>query len=324
MAMNDPNTVPFDFDYFIHRCVQFALGSKDLSEYQASYLRVEQHLFPPPPQGNLRDDDSLRRRIGLAMARAVWCALPLPALDFACPKAPAPERNSPCYCGSGRKFKQCCEPIMRNVPLKDVDLLPQVLAVVPRRTWKALPGSRVDIGRIAHTADECRRIGDDKAALALLEPWFASDDSFVARREPLFDMLVDLYFDLDKPRKKKQLLDRAVRFGDATLRCGALQRLASMATDRGNFALAWDLFGQARKIDPSAISLSHLEVTMLFSEGRDDEAKHCAGLWIQRLTRLRDPQLQPLIGYLRDLQRDGIQTLEKLDDEAFLHRLAAE
>lgn len=74
--------------------------------------------------------------------------------------------------------------------------------------------------------------------------------------------------------------------------------------------MAAQLFGQARKIDPNAISLSHLEVTMLFSEGRDDEAKHCAGLRIQRLTRLRDPQLQPLIAYLRDLQRDGIQTLE--------------
>ncbi|WP_313917616.1 SEC-C metal-binding domain-containing protein [Tahibacter sp.] len=322
--MNDPNIVPFDFDSFVDHCVQFALGSKDLSEYQARYLRVEEHLFPPPPQGNLRDDDSLRRRIGLAMARAVWCALPLPALDYACPKAPSPERNSPCYCGSGRKFKQCCEPIMRNVPLKDVDLLPRVLAVVPRRTWKTLPGSRVDIDRIAHTADECRRIGDDKAALTLLEPWFASDDSFVARREPLFDMLVDLYFDLDKPRKKKQLLDRAARFGDATLRSGALQRLASMATDRGNFVLAWDLFGQARKIDPNAISLSHLEVTMLFSEGRDDDAKRCAGLWIQRLTRLRDPQLQPLIAYLRDLQRDGIRMLEELDEETFRQRLAAE
>jgi tetratricopeptide (TPR) repeat protein len=204
-----------------------------------------------------------------------------------------------------------------------VDLSPQVLALVPRKTWKALPGSHIDIDRIAHTAEECLRIGDDKAALMLLEPWFASDDSFVARREPLFDMLVNLYSDLDKPRKKKQLLDRAVRFGDATLRSGALQRLASMATDRENFALAWDLFGQARKIDPNAVSLSHLEVTMLFNEGRDDEAKQCAELWIQRLTRLRDPQLQPLIAYLRDLQSDGMRMLEELDEEAFLQRFGA-
>lgn len=322
--MNDPNTVHFDLDRFIEACVSFALDSKDLSAYQSRYLRIERDLFPPPEQGDLRDDDSLRRRLGLAMARAVWCALPLPALDFACPKAPSPERNSPCYCGSGRKFKQCCEPISRNLPLQDVDLLPQVLASVPRRTWKALPASRVDIGRIAHTVEECLRIGDDKAALALLEPWFASDDGFVARRELLFDMLVNLYSDLNKPRKKKQLLERAVRYGDATLRSGALQRLASMASDRNDFALAWDLFGQARQIDPTVVSLSHLEVTMLFNEGRDDEAKHCAALWIQRLTRRRDPQLQPLIAYLRDLQRDGLRMLENIDEENFLRRFAAE
>jgi hypothetical protein len=112
--------------------------------------------------------------------------------------------------------------------------------------------------------------------------------------------------------------------GNFSLHSGALQRLASMASDRNDFALAWDLFGQARQIDPTAVSLSHLEVTMLFNEGRDDEAKHCAALWIQRLTRLRDPQLQPLITYLRDLQRDGLRMLENIDEENFLRRFAAE
>lgn len=322
--MQPPSPLPFDLDHFIGACVQFALRSRNLDDYQSHYLRAERHLFPPPEQGNLRDDDSLRRRLGLAMARGVWRNLPLPALDYACPKAPTPERNSPCYCGSAVKFKQCCEPLGRNLPLQDVNLLPQVLDSVPRTAWKTLPDSRVEVDRIAHAAEEWRLAGDEKSALALLEPWFVSDNSFVARRELLFDMLIDLYSDLNKPRKKKQLLDRAVRFGDRTLRAGALQRLASMAADRGDFAQAWALFDQARHIDPTAVSLSHLEVTLLLSEGREEEAKHCAALWVQRLTRLRNPDLQPLIALLRQLQREGAQMLDKLDDKLFLQRLGIE
>lgn len=318
--MNDTTTISFEFDYFVDRCVQLALQSNDLSEYQARYLGVERNLFPPPPQGNLRDDDSLRRRLGLAMARAIWHVLPLPALDFACPHAVSLERNETCYCGSGTKYKHCCEPLARNVPLRDVNLLPQVLDYVPRTAWKQLPGSRVEIDRIAHVAQQWLQEGDEKSALALLEPWFAGEDSFVARRELLFDLLLNLYFDLNKPRKKAQLLDRAVRFGDKTLRSGALQRLASIASDKGDYARAWDLFGQARQIDSGAVSLSHLEVTMLIAEGREEEARHCAALWIQRLSRLRDPELRPLIDVLRQLQRGGGEALDRLNDSLSLDR----
>jgi len=318
--MTYTTTMTFEFDHFVDRCVQLALRSNDLAEYQARYLGVERNLFPPPPQGNLRDDDSLRRRLGLAMARAVWHASPLPALNFVCPRAASLERNSVCYCGSGVKYKQCCEMLARDVPLRNVNLLPQILAYVPRTVWKKLPASRVEIDRIAHTAQQWLQGGDEKSALALLEPWLAEDDSFVARRELLFDLLLNLYFDLNKPRKKAQLLDRAVRFGDKTLRSGALQRLASMASDKGDYARAWDLFNQARQIDPDAVSLSHLEVTMLISEGREEESRHCAALWIQRLSRLRDPELRPLIDVLRQLQQGGAEALDRLNESLSLDR----
>jgi tetratricopeptide (TPR) repeat protein len=321
--MKDTTAVSFDFDYFVDCCVQLALRSNDLSEYQTRYLRVERSVFPPPPQGNLRDDDSLRRRLGLAMARAIWHGLPLPALDFACPRAVSLKRNETCYCGSGAKYKQCCEPLARNVPLRDVNLLPQVLDYVPRTAWKQLPGSSVEIDRIAHVAQQWLQEGDEKSVLALLEPWFAGEDSFVARRELLFDLLLNLYFDLNKPRKKARLLDRAMRFGDKKLRSGALQRLASIASDKGDYARAWELFGQARQIDPGAVSLSHLEVTMLISEGREEEARHCAALWIQRLSRMRDPKLQPLIDVLRQLQRGGGEALDRLNESLSLDRFFA-
>jgi tetratricopeptide (TPR) repeat protein len=304
----------FDFDFFVGGCLQLVVRSRDLSEYQLRYLHMERELFPPPSEGNLRDDDDLRRRLGLALARSVWQASPNPATRFACPRLPSPQRNEPCYCGSGVKFKHCCEPLSRNVPLKDANLLGEVLRLLPRTKWKTLPDSQVDIDRVAHFARELQAQGDNTSALALLEPWFMRDDAFIARRELLFDLLTNVYFDLGKPRKKTQLLERAVRHGDRTLKSAALQRLASIASDRGDFTKAWALFGEAEQIDPETVSLSHLQVMLLLSQGREVEAKVAARRWIAKLGRRNDPDLRGLIEHLRELERDGAAVLERFAD----------
>lgn len=304
----------FDFDFFVRRCLQLLLRSDDLSEYQLRYLQMERDLFPAPPEGNLRDDDDLRRRLGLALARSVWQASPSPAHGFASPLLPTPQRNEPCYCGSGFKFKQCCEPLSRNVPLRDANLLGEVLRLLPRTQWKALPDSRVDVDRVAHVAGEWQARGESTSVLALLEPWFQRDDAFVARRELLLDLLTNVYSDLGKPRKKAQLLERAVRYGDRTVKSAALQRLASIASDRQDFARVWALFREAEQIDPEAISLSHLEVTLLLNEGREAEARVAARRWIARLGRRNDPGLRGLIEHLRELERDGMAVLDRYID----------
>jgi hypothetical protein len=58
-------------------------------------------------------------------------------------------------------------------------------------------------------------------------------------------MLADVYSQLDLPREKSRLLKRAVAVGDARLRSVALQRKATMASDRGNYKEAWKLFNEA-------------------------------------------------------------------------------
>lgn len=304
----------FDFDLFIGTCVELVLDSADLADYQARYLRVERELFPSPAQGNLRDDDDLRRRLGLALARAVWQSTPHPGDGFASPSLPAHARRSPCYCGSGAAYSNCCEPLCRNVPLQDTNLLGMVLQRLPRARWKQLPGSRIDVERVSHTALEWLDQDDDKAVQALLEPWFAADSGFVAKNEMLFDLLLDLYTDLGKPRKKSQLLDRALQHGDNLLKSAALQRLAAIASDKQDFVQARTLFRKAEQLTPEAVSLSHLDVSLLLNEGREKEAKAAARRWMARLYSRRDPALQPLIDQLRVLERDGLGALERLMD----------
>ncbi|MCC5873507.1 MAG: SEC-C domain-containing protein [Gammaproteobacteria bacterium] len=69
-------------------------------------------------------------RAGLqAMARKLWNATPLPWEGFRCRALPKPERNEPCPCGSGRKFKQCC----RNVSLDVGFIVPELTEMLLAR-----------------------------------------------------------------------------------------------------------------------------------------------------------------------------------------------
>lgn len=110
---------------------------------------------------------------------------------------------------------------------------------------------------------------DIRSAIAWLEPWFKRDDAFVARREFRLDALLHAYADAGPGRKKPFLLERAVAVGDNVIRSTALERRTSVLADQGDYA-AWQTFTQAQRADPYAVSLSHLEMTVLLDQGRTD------------------------------------------------------
>ncbi len=49
-----------------------------------------------------------------SLGRVIWNAMPLPGNNFRPMPLPEPGRNSPCFCNSGMKYKNCCarEPSM--------------------------------------------------------------------------------------------------------------------------------------------------------------------------------------------------------------------
>ncbi len=96
----------------------------------------------------------------------------------------------------------------------------------------------------------------------------------------LFDLLLDAYTNLGKPRKKSALLDRALAHGDRSLRSASMQRRVTMLADSGDYPRAWALFAQAQRSEPDSPSLSHLEVTLLLSQGRETEARERARFWL--------------------------------------------
>ncbi len=245
----------------------------------------------------------------MIFARMLWKSTPQPALHYALAPLPEPERNAPCPCGSGRKYKHCCLPLAGSAPVSGINVLPLLLQALPRKRWPELAGSRIPIDMVAATAHEFRANHDDQNAIALLEPWFRQDGDFIGKREMLLDALLDAYGDAGNLRKKERLLERAIKVGDNVMRSDALQRQASMLTDQRDFAGAWRAFTQAQRANPNAVSLSHLEVTILQSEGRADEARERARFWIKRFEAMRDPELADLIALLRDLGERGMAAM---------------
>ena len=72
--------------------------------------------------------------IATLMALEIWNATPIPENRFRPRKQARPERNAPCLCGSGKKFKQCCAAV--NTPelgISEELMLTQVLDLMPAK-----------------------------------------------------------------------------------------------------------------------------------------------------------------------------------------------
>lgn len=219
------------------------------------------------------------------LARGLYGITPLPQHGYLPHKLPRPGRNEPCFCGSGRKYKHCCEPIDSGMPFPAINMLRYVLDATPRAAWAALPASRVDVDAVADAAHQWSEEGREREVVALLEPWFAGDGALPGRRAPLFDALMDAYLALDRPRKREALVQAALARGDRHLQAAAWQRRAVMRADRGQHAEALDAFREAQRLDPDDPALAHLEITLLIGAGRGEQARERARFWLARARR---------------------------------------
>lgn len=128
-----------------------------------------------------------------ALGVPLYNAMPLPAVGFRPRPLPRPVRNDPCSCGSGRKFKQCCQPLSEAMDFSEFNLLRYVLENLSKKRFAELPNSKVDPLAVAYVAMEWNEHGDPVRAVALLEPWFGEGRHLHAKLEPLFHQLMDSY-----------------------------------------------------------------------------------------------------------------------------------
>lgn len=241
--------------------------------------------------------------LGTMLGLELWNNLPHPAFDYKPRKIREPGRNDPCLCGSGRKYKQCCAAVGRPMqPFSEENLLPVVLGLLTKKDLGALPQRRFSPELLAYTAGEWVKSGEAARACLLLEPLFAGQAAPGARHIDAFDVLMDAYLQLNKPRKRKSLLQLCLASGDALMRGTARQREAVMLLDTGDPVGAWRAFHTAQREAPDDPSLAALEMSMLQGEGRIDQMQQRARFWISQLSRRPDAgELADIIAMLRGI-----------------------
>lgn len=249
------------------------------------------------------------------LGREIWAAIPLPHKKFARERLADPGRNEACYCGSGRKFKQCCGqiPLAAASVFPRIEMLPYVLDALPKKRWAELPDSSVARDSVAATAfmflDEDR----PEDAVKLLEPWFSGEGRWLNHLAELFDLLLDAYEALDKRKKRKAMARAATERGEPLVAAIGWQRLAAMLSDEGDHAGAWTALGHAQRADPDNVSLGMLEVTMLLSAKDWEQARRRAQFWAARVAKMHGQQEAGVIDYLRCVAADPQQALEQMN-----------
>ncbi len=244
----------------------------------------------------------MQRCMATSVALEIWNITPIPENRFRPRKQPKPERNAPCLCGSGKKFKQCCAAVDGpELGISEELMLSKVLSTFSRKRLLELPLLELSAHALAAVAHDWLEHGRAKDAVALLEMLFVHLPELDARAEWAADVLLNAYMEVNAPRKKQKFIEDLKAAPDKMLASTGWQRQTVVHSDRGEYAQAWEAFRAAQRLTPNEPALSHLEVLVLVSEGRRDEAQARAKFWAARLSRDQQYDHTDLIQLLHDL-----------------------
>ena len=249
------------------------------------------------------------------VARQFWGQMPYPPNRWRARGLPKTERNGPCHCGSGRKFKQCCvEFDHAPVPLTTESL--QVLAL-EHAAPEWLTGDKlkeVPAVALGHAAMAWNDAGEQDRTLRILGPWFADLKSLNERHEVAFDAFVDALQQHGQELERRDLIDRMAQHPNKALATAARTRLVSILADQGEMDKAWQLFQETSRFNPNDPQLWHLELNLLLSQGRQEEARLRAPLLAARARKAGMDELAEVLvgmaeegmGFLRDAAFDEV------------------
>ena len=281
------------------------------SDFQEALARFSE-VFPQLAQNMSalaasNDPDSLQAR-SFILFREIWKHVPHPGHAFRPLPLPKLERNAPCPCGSGQKYKQCCASLEGSLslgPQGGLSLLRYVLEDLPTSAYEKLPFQNISPQELAFVAGQWIQSGRAEATTFLLVPMLADVKKLDAGHEIVFDTLGDAYLQLGMPEQRVELVERMMQASDLTLRSAAMHRRCTIYSDAGDWTAAWKLFAKAERLQPDNPALSHLETIMLASEGRTERAKERARYWLTRLA-LQDQQAgdDPLADFLHMMSED--------------------
>lgn len=300
-------------DSFLRICVKQIVQLADRDKFFDWIAENGEYLLPEMT-AHIDPRTSAAAQIFRALGREIWQGTPLPHKKFAHEHLPKPGRNDPCYCGSGCKFKHCCGLLdATGLELERMQLLSYVLDVLPKKRWAELPGSAVPVEAVAAAAFQFLDERQPEKVVKLLTPWFGGEGRWPDRQADMFDMLLDAYEQLGKRKKRKDLATAATVRGEPQVAAVGWQRLAAMLADDGDLQGAWMAFTHAQRADPDNVSLGMLELTILLSQKKWEQAAQRARFWSTRIAKLHGAGYAELREYFNSVAQDPHNAVQEMN-----------
>jgi len=217
-----------------------------------------------------------------SIARSLWDNAPLPSRGFRPDPLPQSKRNDPCPCGSGKKFKRCCQPLQRENLLDLDDELPvlQIAASLftakqrKEAASKAPPTLRLIL---AERELETNHPGKARTQLLQLLKQGGLNPDLQAQAVHL---LGDAYNALGHHSAGEKALSDLLPSLKPAAAAEALHWLTGQALVDGRPAEALLHLHQAEKLDPDNLSNGLFRVACLRDIGADTDAQRTAQEWL--------------------------------------------
>ena len=237
---------------------------------------------------------------------SLWNATPLADNHYRPRPLPPPQRNQPCPCGSGRKFKHCCRDVVKTLELPNEMIWALMLENRSDKHWlrEAADGrlpvdARLALAFYFHEKDRMRSL------IKLLDPELLKAGAKLdSRLAPAVDLLCDAYDATYRTdRKKRQLLQQLSNHPNRALRAEANQRLAAWLEDQGDLDGAWQALQEAIRAEPNNPGSAVLEITLLCARGESARAGQRADFWYRRLLPLAE-EMPEALAFLERARRE--------------------
>jgi hypothetical protein len=299
--------VPPEMADFLAAAVAEVLRTEDSTQFLA-WVADEAPRLLAGPFGELPDEQD-RRGVAMELGRALWNAVPLPGNGFRPRPLPRPERNDPCPCGSGRKYKKCCGAAGvegPDFPDLDADVIWALVALTlnPERAAEVAAAGKVPRAALGEVAGRLLDAGGAESALALIEPLFEDPSRLDGRDAAAVAVLIDAYDELELLQAKEDQAERLARELPAELHGTLWENLSRSYAVHGEMERAWDALERSRRADPESPSLGPVEVSLLMAEERTREAGELAQSLLARVRRQGTAMPEASLEFLRQVAED--------------------
>lgn len=253
-------------------------------------LQAEVHRLLPamtPRMHAAAASEATLRSVESCLARAIWNAAPLPSNGYRARPLPAPERNGPCPCGSGAKYKRCCAAFSHSFPAIGADAAWQTLGqrLPAKEAGRLLDGGALPPEALAPLAHRVLEHRKPRHVSKQLDRHLAAAPRLDSRYEDALLLAIDLDGDL---RGTEAALERGLArasAADPDVRAPLFRHVIPFALELGEMDLARDLFKNARAAQPDDPDLAPLEVSIALAAGDLEHARERAAFWLASLRR---------------------------------------